>query len=155
MSRVDEEIEVISLLVRHEEVIGELYTYFSQHFPEDKEFWVVLSAEERMHAQWLKDLCGLLGSGEVSFNEDRFDTETIQASLHSINQEVSRLKQEEALTTKDAFSFAAEMELRQAESKFYEVYESDQEQIKQLLAALKNAFLEHRRRIINRFKDYQ
>jgi len=141
--------EVIQLLVDHEEAIGQLYDHFAQRFSQQGQFWATLAAEERLHAQWLKDLRGLLESGEVVFNQDRFDSGTIAASLLEIRQELARIKQIENLPLLEALTIAAELELRLIESKFYDVYDSDKAQLKELLLSLQQAFEEHRRRLLD------
>jgi hypothetical protein len=140
--------DIIELLAAHEEAIGELYSMFAARFPSHREFWNVLSAEEQLHASWIRHLYKALGRGDVRLSPDRFEPDFIKQSLGYIAGETERFKNQD-LSLKDALSAGVKIETTPVESRFFEVYDSDDDTLKDLLRALKEAFIDHRNRLQN------
>ncbi|UCC94759.1 MAG: hypothetical protein JSW40_08100 [Candidatus Omnitrophota bacterium] len=146
MDQKEEQKKVIELLAQNEEAVSQLYKLFAKRFPSHNQFWAVLSLEELEHASWLRKLYSCLERGDLSFNKERFAIDTIKRSLSYIDKQLVRFEDEQ-LSIKDALSVAMDIEITLIESKFFQVYEADHEELKQVLRALEEAFLEHRNRL--------
>ena len=48
--------ELVELFVKQEFLISKLYKLFSFRYPEYKNFWTEMAAEEHLHASWIKRL---------------------------------------------------------------------------------------------------
>ena len=140
------QLEVIELLAQHEEAASEVYKTFAERFPDKRQFWTVLQLEELDHASWVRRLKPKIDEGYIYFNQERFKTEAIQESLERLKGALSKAKQE-TLRLKDALSIGMDIESSLIESNYYEVYDTDDYEFKQLLTALADAFREHRDRL--------
>ena len=95
MSNAKEEMEIMDLLAKNEEVISGLYKFFSEKFSSERLFWKTLAQEELIHAGWIKKLFPEAGKGELSFNRDRFDVGVIKRSIEYVTKQLSRFKNED------------------------------------------------------------
>ena len=138
--------EVIELLAQHEETVAEIYKAYAEKLPDKKHFWTVLHLEELDHAAWIRRLKQKVEEGFIYFNEERFKTETIRTSLDYLKEILSKVKKEK-VNLKHALSTGMDIESSLIESKFYEVYETDDHEFRQLLSALAGAFKEHHDRL--------
>ncbi|MBN2120822.1 MAG: hypothetical protein JW734_07195 [Candidatus Omnitrophica bacterium] len=138
--------EIIELLASHEEIIAKLYKTYAEKFPANKQFWTVLHLEELDHASWIRRLFPRIEEGVLSFNENRFKAKIIKESFEHV-EELIRLVQTKELTLMQALATGIDIEQSLIESKFFEVYESDSHELKQLLLSLQEAFLEHSARL--------
>ena len=143
---LEHQAKVIELLAQHEEAAAALYMTFADEFPDKKEFWTVLHLEELNHAAWIRRLRPKIEEGLVTFSEERFNIKTIQTSLDYLTELLSKAKNQRSPLT-EALSVALDIEESLIERKFYEVYEADSEELKQLLRSLRDAFIEHRDRL--------
>ncbi len=85
--------------------------------------------------------------GKLYFNEKRFNKEAIRTSIDYIKEQIIRIKEEE-ITPKKALSIARDIENGLIEKKFFEVFEPDCQEIKQVLKDLVLATREHYNRIV-------
>lgn len=152
MDTKTEQKEIVELLARNEETISKVYKIFADKFPNDKQFWQILSQEELIHASWIRKLHVGIEDGKPAFNEGRFATGPIKESVDYMNGQIHEFKTQN-LSSRRALSTAMEIENTPIESKFYEVYTTDSEILKQLLSSLEQAFLDHRDRIEEKIKS--
>jgi len=146
MGLTEYQAEVIELLAQHEETIGEFYRINAKKFSEKKQFWTVLHLEELEHASWIRRIRAQVDEGLLAFNKGRFKIKQLCDSLDFIKGQLKRAKTAD-LSLKQALSTALNMEESVIESKFFEVYATDSQELKQLLGALEDSYKEHRNRL--------
>jgi len=144
------EYQVLELLAKHEEKVGELYSVYASKFQEYNEFWSILSEEESTHAKWIRDFANMIKSGTVYFNK-RFNVEAINSSLAELNGEIIKAKNDE-LTLINALSTAYYFEIALIERKFFEVFEGDSVELKHLLIDLSKATIKHQKKTKKAFE---
>ncbi|MCZ2846270.1 MAG: hypothetical protein O2U61_07260 [Candidatus Bathyarchaeota archaeon] len=145
-------MKAIKLLAEHEKVISQLYKEYSLKFPEQKDFWSKIANEEIEHASWIFKLCSQAKEGSLYFKEGRFKTEAIKTSLKYVKSQITKA-QNKKISAKNALSVARDLENGLIEKKFFEVFEPDCREIKQVLLDLVAATSEHCNRIEEVWKE--
>lgn len=105
-----------------------------------------MSAEEIGHANWVQRLHSKIKEGSVYFKEDIFNKEAIKTSLRYLNNQLSKAQMQEMSLMK-ALSIARDFESSLIEKKFFEVFEGDSAELKQILLNLAAATKDHYDRI--------
>jgi len=140
------QIEIIELLAEHEKAISQLYKEYARKFPEQKDFWSRIAEEEIEHASWIFKLRSQAEEGSLYFKEGRFKTEAIETSLEYVKSQIAEA-QNKKISAKNALSVARDLESGLIEKRFFEVFEPDCREIKQVLLDLAAATREHYNRI--------
>jgi len=152
MPLIKTQLKVIKLLAEHEKVIGQLYKEYARKFPEQKGFWLKIAAEEIEHASWIFKLRSQAEKDLLYFKEGRFKTEAIETSLEYVKSQITEA-QYNKISAKNALSVARDLESGLIEKKFFEVFEPDCREIKQVLLNLAAATREHYNRIEKVWKE--
>lgn len=146
------QIEIIELLAEHEKEIGRLYREYAHQFSEQKDFWSKIAREELEHARWIFKLHSKAKEGSLFFKQGRFKVEAIRTSLEYIKNQIAEA-QNNKISNKYALSVARDIESGLIEKKFFEVFEPDCREIKQVLLDLAVATREHYNRIEQVWKE--
>ena len=146
------QIEIIELLAEHEKEISRLYQEYARKFPEQKDFWSKIVREEIEHANWIFKLRSKIKEGSLYFEEGRFKTDAIKTSIEYIKNQITKA-QNNKISIKNALSVARDIESGLIEKKFFEVFEPDCREIKQVLLDLAAATREHYNRIEKVWKE--
>jgi len=152
MPITETQLKVIKLLAEHEKAISQLYKEYAQKFPEQKDFWSKIAAEEIEHASWIFKLRSQAKEGSLYFKEGRFKVEAIETSLEYVKSQTVEA-QNKKISAKNALSVARDLESGLIEKKFFEVFEPDCREIKQVLLDLAIATREHYNRIKKVWKE--
>lgn len=152
MPLTETQLKVIKLLAEHEKAISQLYKEYARKFPEQKDFWSKIAAEEIEHASWIFKLRSQAEKGSLYFKEGRFKTEAIITSLEYIKNQITEA-QNKKISAKNALSVARDLESGLIEKKFFEVFEPDCRELKQVLLDLAGATREHYNRIEKVWKE--
>ena len=152
MTLAETQLKAIKLLAEHEKAIGQLYKEYARKFPEQKDFWSKIAAEEIKHASWIFKLRSQTEEGSLYFKEGRFKTEAIKTSLEYLKSQITEA-QNKKISAKNALSVARNLESGLIEKKFFEVFEPDCREIKQVLLDLAAATREHYNRIEKVWKE--
>lgn len=141
-------IKIIELLAKNEEKAGQLYELFKIKFPAQNKFWNSLAKEELVHASWIRKIYPEVESGKFTFNKERFSPRLIQNSIDYLERKISQSKKRK-ISFQKALETALEVEITFPESNFFKVYDTDSRKLKQLLNSLKDAFCEHRDKLLD------
>jgi len=152
MPLIETQLKVIKLLAEHEKAISQLYKEYARKFPEQKDFWFKIADEEIEHASWIFKLRSQAEKGSLYFKEGRFKTEAIETSLEYVKSQITEA-QNNKISAKNALSVARDLESGLIEKKFFEVFEPDCREIKQVLLDLAAATREHYNRIEKVWKE--
>ena len=152
MPLIKTQLEVIKLLAEHEKVIGQLYKEYARKFPEQKNFWSKIAREEIEHASWIFKLRSKIEEGSLYFKEGRFKMEAIKTSLGYLKSQITEA-QNNKISAKNALSVARDIENGLIEKKFFEVFEPDCREIKQVFLDLATATRDHSNRIEKIWKE--
>lgn len=146
MALTPDQSKEIEALAMHEEAIGDLYTAYAERFPDDQEFWSILADEEYSHAEWVRSLADYAEDGAVEINKGRFKTKVVESSLKYVQDWTRQAKREE-ITPIYALSIANDIENALIDKSFFEVFETDSEEMAAILTALLEASRDHRDRV--------
>jgi rubrerythrin len=131
---MDKNSEIIEALAKNEANVAELYRKYGERFPEYKEFWNSLAAEEIGHADKLRSLSKV--STEYNLNiRSRFNITAIQNFSKHVLTEINHSRLENSSII-NALSVALYIEQSLIEHKYFEVFDSDSIAIKQVLSSL-------------------
>jgi len=150
--KISRQTEMVSLLIRNELALGGLYSFYSQKFPKLKGFWDKLVIDEKNHAAWIQNLYERVGEGSVFLNEDRFNLAALSTFNKKVLKEIDRVKNEE-MTSIEALAMAVDMETALIESKFFECFEHDSVEVKQVLNKLMEETRKHTRYVEAKLKE--
>ncbi len=117
-------VEMVELLIQLEEALSKLYEAFAEKFSSLESFWRGLSADELIHADWIRELLTRAEDGTVLQNENRFAAEAVRTSLHyTIDELVAARMDDVPLIEALSRAMSAEESLLEKKYFFDEVYD--------------------------------
>lgn len=146
--------EQIERLETNELLIARLYTAYSEHFSDHRNFWKEMAEEEKKHANMISTLLHEIREGSVRLGDNRFDTTSIGMFQDYLKAQLTKAK-EEVLSQEDAFQAALAIEHDLLERSFFNVFESDSPEMKIILEALEAATRQHRRKLVEAIEESQ
>jgi rubrerythrin len=142
-----DQLHTMGLLSAHEAEIAELYRIFAETLPDHREFFERLAGDEVGHARQITRLAQALSAGSVSVNPHRFPEPAILASIDSVHEQARQVRKTN-VSLVDALSISADIESLMLERRFFEVFEGDSSELKELLNRLAAATEAHRARLL-------
>jgi rubrerythrin len=142
MSIDEKKAEVIEMLASHEEAIARLYVAYSEAYPDMKDFWSGLAAEEVEHATWLRNLIPQIEEGSVYFDERRFQIQAIKTSQNYLEELKASVQKEKPPAIK-ALSAALDIEKALIERGYFRVAQTDSPGLKQTFENLAKSTTTH------------
>jgi rubrerythrin len=141
-----DQVEIIGLMAAHESAVAELYRAYGSRLPEHKELFEGLAAEEVGHARQIARFADKVRAGSVHVDAGRFSSESILASLDHIRGRMEEAEETE-LSFAGALSVAIDLEDALIERRYFEIFEDDTPELKELLRSLEAETEEHRQRL--------
>jgi len=129
-----ENSDIIDALAKNEQYIAALYKKYADRFPDYREFWENLSAEELVHAEKLQTI-SQVKSGDSILIKGRFNIIAIQNFSKRVLAEAESVNIINS-TLVSALSMALNIEQSLIEQKYFEVFESDAVELKQVFSSL-------------------
>jgi hypothetical protein len=140
-------MEFVRSLILMEEGLSQLYKIFSQCFPEMRDFWTILSAEEAAHAEWVRILEAKVREGEAQFSDRGASLDLLLVEVRKLEQRIGAVE-EKSCSLMDALSMAKEFESSMIERDFFKYFEGESKQVEDTLSRLSAQTREHLDRII-------
>lgn len=150
MNNKEEQINIVTNLGKYEQLLSQLYSIFSNLFPEYSSFWHDLSVEENTHALILATLKSMIGDGSFSFENRHFKVPDILSNVDYIKRYIESVH-ESHIEIKDALKFSLEIESSPLEDDVFKVYDSDPEEVKKFLKTLYEDTVRHRNKIKEKY----
>ena len=147
MNNTDVKNEMIELLTKNEELIAELYTAYSEKFPDYREFWREIAEEEEKHARWMRSLQAY-PDDILSFDEGRIKPELMRISFSYLDQKI-REASTEGITIADALTIALELETNMIERNYFKLFHGDSDELKSIFQDLESDTQNHTNRVRN------
>lgn len=144
--------EIIQLLIQNELILNELYSIYVKKFPEEEYFWNRIASDEIDHANWIKELYIKVKTGGIYFNEKRFNPEALKTYFDYVNSKKESVKEKD-LSLLLALSTAYDLEKSLIERKYFEVFEHDSIELKNLLLRLEVGVEHHLKYVKNRLEE--
>ncbi len=135
MESHEDELEVIELLIQHENAVGDLYSVYARKFMDMEEFWFSIVQDERKHASWIQGTLDKVKEGKVTFDPAVFKIEAVKESLDYVKKLIKEAEQND-LKPIDALQNAFDIERTMIEDKFFEVFGDIPSDIKAVLNSL-------------------
>lgn len=132
--------DIWTLLEIHEETISLLYSAYSNKFPESKDFWSALAADEAEHARLVRQLSA--EKKAVDYNEDKLNTSAIEISIGYLNDQLANIKKYD-LSLINALSIALNFERSIMDGKIYEAFTGRTISTKNILKQLTDGLKKH------------
>jgi hypothetical protein len=147
MSEHDERMEFIRTLMLMEEGLSRLYRDFSRCFPEMRDFWTIISAEEAAHAEWVRILEAKVREGEAQFSDRGASLDLLLVEVRKLEQRIGTVE-EKSCSLMDALAMAKEFESSMIERDFFKYFEGESKQVEDTLSRLSAQTREHLDRIM-------
>ena len=109
---------VIELLIENEQLVCELYRQFAKKFPEQKDFWESIAADETKHVAFLKDTL----SRNLTFNEKTMSRSHVKNMISHIETLLVKAAKSSGFSQLDAVNEALNIENSMVEMKFFEPF---------------------------------
>lgn len=133
-------------MIKQESLLAKLYKLFAEQFPEHRETWSELAAEEKKHANWLRQLGDAVEKGIVGFEEGRFKAPALKIYIAHLEQIIARAEKKE-LTLTSAVSYTVDFERSLIEKNVFTHFDSASEQARSVLNRLKSETEAHIQKI--------
>ena len=138
-----QQLQVIGLMAAHETAVADLYLACAKSFPQLAELFGSLAATEQDHARSITSFATKVKAGLARIASGRLDAQEILASLDRV-QELIKQVSRAAIPLDDALSKCMELEETLLEKHCFDIIESDDSDLKQLLQKLSAETAEHR-----------
>ncbi len=139
--------ELIQLLLAHERGMEALYSQCAAAFPAQAGSFRSFAAEEGRHAAAILDLAAGRGGGHPPIIDDHLvKLAPLRTSLKYLNQEIETARGAR-MTLLGSLTVALGFERSLMEKRFFEVFQSDAPEFRDLLRILSDGTVEHIRRI--------
>jgi len=136
----------IELVAKHEETLGRLYDTYSSIFPEHREFWIGIADEESGHAAWVRGFRSRCMEGSCKVKEGRFRIKAIESSMNFMNKQMQAALSG-SVNILTAAATASDIEHALLDKDFFEVYDTDDEDLKNTLDFLRLETEKHARKV--------
>jgi hypothetical protein len=136
--------QIIDKLVEVELKVAKLYGIYAKKFPQYSQFWLDTLEDEKLHAKRLKMLNSFFSEGSELGRMvlDRFSLDLIKSTLDTIENLIHETQYPD-FTIQQALNAAYEIENSVIEDKLYEVFDTDNDELKQILGLIKEETLRH------------
>ncbi len=151
---IQAQTEIINNLANCETAIAELYATYSEIFPDRKDFWLNLSGKEKHHAALLQSLRKQLSNGNIFYNIGRFDQNSIQSLLNTI-QSANALAKENNASQSQAIRTALSIESSVVDAHFYDIVKSDAAEFKIIADKLSTDTYDHVKTVRNKMLELE
>lgn len=138
---------IIDLMVKNEEAFSRLYHKFSAIYP-DSQFWIKLSKEETVHAQWLRAL------------SESCDTRVLEVSSLTLSQIKNMLKtvdgeinSKKDISLEEALKKTLYFENSFIEHSYFDIFSDSSSSAHKVMENLKNETLQHIKRVEEYLND--
>lgn len=151
----EEQPNILPRLADNEEAISVLYREYASRFPEYDSLWHGLADDEEEHATWIRRLCSTGPQGRLFVDRTRFNEQAIQTYLDYLRRELAKVKQGDT-TLLNALAVTLYIEESLLERKYFDVFESDAPELKQVLlnlAAATRTHVEKARKALDSYKQ--
>jgi len=141
-AELQKETDIVELLARHEEAIAALYLKLAGKVKEYKEFWAGLSKEEVLHAKILRAVTKKLTGRRVTVDPKRFDRRAVINSMTYVNGLTGEVDGNK-WNMRQALDVAFDIEKSMIDSRFFQVFQGDDLEMKNCLLELASGTHEH------------
>jgi hypothetical protein len=128
--------ELVELFVRQEFLIGKLYKLFSFRYPEYKDFWTEMAAEEHLHASWIKRLTERDPTDKFKFSQGELRSKSLALSIESLEDLICGVKNNREFPLTQAVSMALHLEKALWEKKVFQCFEGDSDEVRKIMDSL-------------------
>lgn len=141
-----EDVNLAEIMAQIEETIGQHYQVYAEKFKGEKDFWSKLASQEADHAQWIRDLYAETEKGTVSFNEARFDKESVKEFRKHLGDMLAYIRETD-MSLKEALEDSLKVEKMLLEKNMVEVFQTDSPELQETINSIVEQTMEHRRSI--------
>ncbi len=139
--------ELVELFVKQEFLISKLYKLFSFRYPEYKNFWTEMAAEEHLHASWIKRLTERDPTDKFKFTQGELRLSTLVSSIESIEGLINGVKNNKEFSISQAVSLALHLEKALWEKNVFQCFDGDSDDVSKILDSLNVEQVIHIRKI--------
>lgn len=136
----------IEVLGEHQEAIGNLYHIYSERSPDLSLFWSQLADDKFRHVIWIHSLLDGVRQGKVRLDRNRFQMEAIRAAFQFVRRQISSARKRSG-SFPQTFPVALSIETTILDKKFFEAFESDLPELRELTCKLLEETKEHLKKL--------
>lgn len=140
------QLEILNQVIERELSVSQLYEKFAGNFPRFAELWTGLAAEERAHAQLLRNMESYIQQGHLLWNLGKLKEEELNEEQKLVDDANLKLRMGRMDPLK-ALNIAFEIENSLLDSKFYDVVNCDLPEFQKTAEELRRSEEQHRNRL--------
>lgn len=141
----------LSSFIENEVLLNKLYSNYANLFPDDKDFWEDIAADESEHAGWVRSLSTRIDNGEVRLGAGRFEPEALTSFADYIQEQIDRMATETVLQIQ-ALSISMDLENSMLEKAMFKSYETDSPELQEVMDRLQKSTEIHYSEVKNRWQ---
>ena len=138
----NQQSDIVNAFIKNEQLLSKLYSNYALQPANDKDFWNHISHDETVHASWVCEFSAKMEQGLAHFDENRFKIEALNAFSDYINVQIARTESEE-ISLIQSLSISMDLESSMLERGLFEVFESDDIELRNLLDKLRTSTETH------------
>lgn len=142
----EHQTKVVALLIEQEELMHRLYEVYSHKYPEHESFLSAMADEELWHADIVKKLDAKVKDGSIRFNKDRFNISVLETTMRFLKNKMKEIESGQQ-SFRHALAIALEYEKSIIEKDFFKVFESDSQEMKDIMQRLSEGQYLHVRKL--------
>jgi rubrerythrin len=132
------EDSALSSFLENEVLLNKLYSHYAKLFPEDKEFWDDIAADEAEHAGWVRSLSIRIDNEEVRLGAERFEPKALASFASHIQDQIDRIDTEN-ISQVQALSVSMDLESSMLEKAMFRSYETDSSELREVMDRLQKS----------------
>ncbi|MBN2790052.1 MAG: hypothetical protein JXR69_07670 [Candidatus Delongbacteria bacterium] len=152
MKTREEIVEIVELLARNEQALADLYTSYSEKFPDFK-LWTFLRKEEEDHFHLVISIKDNVEDGSVDFSDMHFSVKTITMAIEQVLNEL-KIVENGGRTLGKAIKFALKLESSMLEKNFLNYFSSDDPELEKVLVQLRTDTKSHQNILEKALDEY-
>lgn len=141
-------LEILTVLEKNELLIQRLYTLYAERLPEQKSFWLRIAGEENTHAQWIRALAEKAAQNKLRLRSSAIKLSSLERVQHYLEEKIEALADLD-LTQTQALTTAMDIEKTVAEDRYFELFETEDEETRKIFAKLQAAATGHAALMLN------
>ena len=148
------EKEALQMLIDHEMAISNLYTTYAERFPDHRDYWLLLSSEEKDHAEAIRKILEIADRSQSGLKTSGFRPAAVNTSIAYLG-DLTKIANTTPIPIGDALSTALDLEKAMIERKFFAIFDTPEPMAQEVLMLLTQGTEKHVASIEHEWQRYR
>ncbi len=148
------EKEALQMLIDYELVIADLYAAYAERFPDHHDYWLLLSSEEKDHAEAIGKMLEIADQSQSGLKTAGFKPAAVNTSIAYLS-DLTKIARTTPIPIGDALSAALDLEKAMIERKFFGIFDTPAPLAQEVLLLLTQGTEKHVASIEHEWQKYR